>query len=161
MVRSVVRNFGPEFWSEVEWSGPGPNFWSVFSVPVRVGPVRSDFFPNRFFRTGPITDRLFWSEIGTVRDIQSEIRLPELAVFRLFCKSLYICQHRWIFFLMSSLTPFRTTDRTKIKWSDFLRTGPYRTNYGPTVRSTMIWTRLYNSGLTNFSRPWFIGPPVL
>ena len=77
LVRSVVRRFGPKLFGPVR----GPAFRSENSLvrsvsealvrnfrtgPKWSGPVR--IFPETVFsRTGPVTDRLIWSETGPVR----------------------------------------------------------------------------------------------
>ena len=68
-IGTVVRDFGPNFIGPVRGPnligpkliGPvrGPSIWSVFSVPVRVGPVRI-FSKNYLF--GP--DQIFGPRIG-------------------------------------------------------------------------------------------------
>ena len=69
MVRSIVRDFGPEFlsadMSEVKLSGSGPNVRSLFRTGSRQ--FGSIFAENLFFRsdrTGPTGGRFIHAQYG-------------------------------------------------------------------------------------------------
>ena len=90
---TVVRDFGPV-------RGPyvtGPKFWSgpwsgdlvrIFrngpTRNVRVRPVQSVFFKNRYFRTGPIRDLLHWSVDITISVIDPMDRVHNLSKIVIF-----------------------------------------------------------------------------
>ena len=60
-----VQNFGPV---------RCPAIWFVSFVPFRVDP----YFEIRYFRTGPVTDRLNWSVLSPVRIFHNRYFGPEI-----------------------------------------------------------------------------------